>query len=71
MYGLAYFDTGKTEQLPPSAMANGQKVNYNHNYTFSDSEKLSSIKFYKSGKAILSFTSESLALAFYGSFGLE
>ena len=71
MYGLGYFETGKVEHMPASTMTNGQKVNFNHNYTFPNSEKLSSVKFYKNGKAILSFKSERDALACYGSFGLE
>jgi hypothetical protein len=70
MHGLGYFDSGKVEHMPASNIRNGQKVDYNHNYTFPASEKLSSLKFYKNGKAILSFQSESHALAFYGSFEL-
>lgn len=70
MYGLGYFDSSKLEHMPASDMASGQKVIFNHNYTFSNSEKLVSIKFYKSNKVILTFRSDGDAIAFFGSFEL-
>jgi len=71
MYGLGYFETGRLKHIPASTMQDADMVKYNHKYLFENSEKLASVKFYKSGKAILNFQSEHHALAFYGSFGLD
>lgn len=71
MHGLGYFESGRLEYMPASTIVDNQKVIYNHNYAFTQSEKLDAVKFYKNGKLILTFRSESEALAFYGSFELE